>query len=403
MFVELAPRFAMSFVCSTDSFEPTVVSPTTGVDCAQQDCLKDLFQAGQPPDVHMVVSPLILCDDDFFEDGSNPRKKRSVNTSDVTFRVGDRFASFVELEKAVAAYSSRHSVQLWKRDARTIDAARKRVGNIASKMSEHLKYQCIKYCCIHGGKKFTSTATGRSSSTFKHDCGFHIYVVATKDGANLEVRSVCLWHTNHAVSSEPLSEHTPQRRKVGPGFKHIPAAHNIPSTEVPLSDEIKKPDPLLIDNENINLYLSSNQKHHYKPELHDGASDGLAGSETLFNDNVKARAPAPVRLAAVLSDNAKSEPILSSHQKDHRKNKPLPIDNGEDELILSSHEMHEKAAAVAGKIARILSGASMPKFQRRLEVLEALLRDWSCDDEVAAGNREDNQCIASPCFKPAEV
>lgn len=214
---------------------------------------------------------------------------------------------------------------------------------------------------------------------------------------------MCLWHTNHAVSSEPLSEHTPQRRKVGPGFKHIPAAHNIPSTEVPLSDEIKKPDPLLIDNENVNLYLSSNQKHHYKPELHDGASDGLAGSETLFNDNVKARAPAPVRLAAVLSDNAKSEPILSSHQKDHRKNKPLPIDNGEDELILSSHEMHEKAAAVAGKIARILSGASMPKFQRRLEVLEALLRDWSCDDEVAAGNREDNQCIASPCFKPAEV
>ncbi|KAL3224138.1 hypothetical protein MRX96_026719 [Rhipicephalus microplus] len=381
MFVELAPRFAMSFVCSTDSFEPTVVSPTTGVDCAQQDCLKDLFQAGQPPDVHMVVSPLILCDDDFFEDGSNPRKKRSVNTSDVTFRVGDRFASFVELEKAVAAYSSRHSVQLWKRDARTIDAARKRVGNIASKMGEHLKYQCIKYCCIHGGKKFTSTATGRSSSTFKHDCGFHIYVVATKDGANLEVRSGRL----ALVSSTYQQPTTFQARKCLCQMK------------------LKSQTPLLIDNENVNLYLSSNQKHHYKPELHDGASDGLAGSETLFNDNVKARAPAPVRLAAVLSDNAKSEPILSSHQKDHRKNKPLPIDNGEDELILSSHEMHEKAAAVAGKIARILSGASMPKFQRRLEVLEALLRDWSCDDEVAAGNREDNQCIASPCFKPAEV
>ncbi|KAL1429649.1 hypothetical protein MTO96_015917 [Rhipicephalus appendiculatus] len=53
---------------------------------------------------------------------------------DITFHVGDRFGSFSELEKAIAAYSSTNFVQLWKRDARTINAAKKRVGNIASKM-----------------------------------------------------------------------------------------------------------------------------------------------------------------------------------------------------------------------------------------------------------------------------
>ncbi|KAL1442480.1 hypothetical protein MTO96_030786 [Rhipicephalus appendiculatus] len=54
----------------------------------------------------------------------------------------------------------------------------------------------------------------------------------------------------------------------------------------------------------------------------------------------------------------------------------------------------------------------MPKFRRRLGVLKALLRDWSCDEDVstvvkeevtAGGGEKDNQCIASPCLKPAEV
>ncbi|XP_049268949.1 uncharacterized protein LOC125757408 [Rhipicephalus sanguineus] len=261
------------------------------------------------------------------------------------------------------------------------------------------------------GKKFTSTATGRSSSTFKHDCGFYIYVVATKDGANLEVRSVCLQHTNHTVS-KPLSKHTPQRRKVGPGFKHRPLAHNIPSTKVPLSKKNKKPEPLPIDREKSELLLSSHQKHHRKPEHYDGASDGLTRSETLPNDNVKAQAPASVRLAPVPSDSAKGEPIPSSHQKYHQEIEPLLIDNVEDEPILSSRQKHEKAAAVAGKIARMISEVSMPKFRRRLQVLEALLRDWSSDEDVSivvkeqvasGGGEKDNQCITSPCFKPANV
>lgn len=84
--------------------------------------------------------------------------------SDVTFRVGDRFTSFTELEAKIEAYSQAHFVQLWRRDARTIEAAKKRVGKIANNMSEALKYQSVKYCCIHGGKKFTTQASARASS-----------------------------------------------------------------------------------------------------------------------------------------------------------------------------------------------------------------------------------------------
>lgn len=71
---------------------------------------------------------------------------------------------FAELEEKITAYSSTHFVQLWKKDARTIEAAKKRVGKIASKMSDALKYHSVKYCCVHGGKKFTTKASTRTSS-----------------------------------------------------------------------------------------------------------------------------------------------------------------------------------------------------------------------------------------------
>lgn len=85
-------------------------------------------------------------------------------SSELTFRLGDQFSSFAELEEKITAYSSTHFVQLWKKDARTIEAAKKRVGKIASKMSDALKYHSVKYCCVHGGKKFTTKASTRTSS-----------------------------------------------------------------------------------------------------------------------------------------------------------------------------------------------------------------------------------------------
>ncbi|KAH6946946.1 hypothetical protein HPB50_016235 [Hyalomma asiaticum] len=131
-----------------------------------------------------------------------------------TFSIGDEFASFAALEETIALYSSTNFVKLWKRDARTIEGAKKRVSKIAACMSTALKYQSIRYCCMQGGKKFTSKATERHGSTFKKDCPFNIYVAASKDGTHLQVRSVLLEH-NHDVS-EALYRHLPQQRKLPP-------------------------------------------------------------------------------------------------------------------------------------------------------------------------------------------
>ena len=48
-------------------------------------------------------------------------------------------------------------MKFWKREARTIEAARKRVSR---DLNPDLKYYEIKYCCIHGGQKFKSQGKG---------------------------------------------------------------------------------------------------------------------------------------------------------------------------------------------------------------------------------------------------
>lgn len=63
----------------------------------------------------------------------SPASTGLTDTTELTFHLGDQFSSFAELEKKVTAYSSAHFVQLRKRGARLIEAAKKRVGKITSK------------------------------------------------------------------------------------------------------------------------------------------------------------------------------------------------------------------------------------------------------------------------------
>ncbi|KAH9363138.1 hypothetical protein HPB48_011894 [Haemaphysalis longicornis] len=94
-----------------------------------------------------------------------PLSANAAATRDVNFSVGDKFSSFAELEEKIDRYCSANYVKVWKRDARTIQAAKKRVGKIAAGMSDALKYQTVKFCCIQGGKKFTTQVHDSSSHT----------------------------------------------------------------------------------------------------------------------------------------------------------------------------------------------------------------------------------------------
>ncbi|XP_040079462.1 zinc finger SWIM domain-containing protein 1-like [Ixodes scapularis] len=144
-----------------------------------------------------------------------PTSDQPQGANDAVIAVGERFATFEALDERMTKFSDANCVQLWKRDARTIGAAKKRAGKIASRMPEELKYYQLRYCCIHGGAKFVTSSKGaRKSSTFKKDCGFNVYIAANKEGSHLEVRSLTLEH-NHTVVPE-FFKHLPQQRRLPP-------------------------------------------------------------------------------------------------------------------------------------------------------------------------------------------
>ena len=81
---------------------------------------------------------------------------------DVSFAVGDTFESFDALVTKIKAYQQAKFVQFWRRDARTIEAAKKRLDRY---LNPSLKYYELKFCCIHGGQAFKPKGKGMRNTS----------------------------------------------------------------------------------------------------------------------------------------------------------------------------------------------------------------------------------------------
>ncbi|XP_065886150.1 zinc finger SWIM domain-containing protein 3-like isoform X3 [Dysidea avara] len=126
------------------------------------------------------------------------------------FTVGDLFFNYEDVSKRLEAYERATFTKFWKRDARTVAAASKR---LARTISPSLKYYEVKFCCIHGGQSFRPQGKGqRNTWTFKQDCPVNISLRANAAGDALEVKSLCLEHS-HDLSQE-LFNHLPQQRRL---------------------------------------------------------------------------------------------------------------------------------------------------------------------------------------------
>ena len=76
---------------------------------------------------------------------------------DLSFSIGEKFKTYEDLKVKIANFEKTSFIQLWKRDARTVEAAGKRIDRF---MKPELLYYQLKFCCIHGGKKFKSEGKG---------------------------------------------------------------------------------------------------------------------------------------------------------------------------------------------------------------------------------------------------
>ncbi|XP_015603769.1 uncharacterized protein LOC107271826 isoform X2 [Cephus cinctus] len=134
----------------------------------------------------------------------------AVEEDDVSFRLGEMFDSYEELEHKLERFSRRSLVHYWRRDSRTVNGAHMKT---ARPISERLKYYSVKYACIYGGQKFLPRGAGRrQSQSIRTNCPAHIMLRASKDGTKLEVTSVNNEH-NHEISEE-LFKNLPQERKL---------------------------------------------------------------------------------------------------------------------------------------------------------------------------------------------
>ncbi|XP_019860459.1 PREDICTED: uncharacterized protein LOC109588787 [Amphimedon queenslandica] len=85
-----------------------------------------------------------------------------------SFVLGERFESYDELEAKLKQYEKATYTQWWKRDCRTVDAAKRRVNR---QLSDKIRYYEVVFKCINGGRKFKSKGEGiRSTMTFRQNC-----------------------------------------------------------------------------------------------------------------------------------------------------------------------------------------------------------------------------------------
>ncbi|XP_033225059.1 uncharacterized protein LOC117178001 [Belonocnema kinseyi] len=122
-------------------------------------------------------------------------------------KAGDRFKSYDELQSAIHAYELQNFVLLWKRDSRTIANARTR-----KKIKPCLKYEELKYTCIHGGKNFHSKGMGsREIRSYKQKCPMMMRFRVSRNGKSLEVKQIIETH-NHEVNETWFKNYYPKRK-----------------------------------------------------------------------------------------------------------------------------------------------------------------------------------------------
>ena len=83
----------------------------------------------------------------------------TTEVSGPSFAVGEAFGSYSELQDRISKYEQCKFVKFWKRDSRTMKAAR-----VRKYLSEDLVYYEVTFCCIHGGRPFKASGQGMRST-----------------------------------------------------------------------------------------------------------------------------------------------------------------------------------------------------------------------------------------------
>ena len=127
-------------------------------------------------------------------------------------QAGKQFDTFEELDFAIKAYQRKNCVNLYKKEARTIEIARRRAPN--KNFKEDLKYGEIAYACVKNGKHKQRLTTGEranNATTIRGDCNFIIKCRVTADGQSLCITHMINEHT-HPLSETEFNNYPTEKR-----------------------------------------------------------------------------------------------------------------------------------------------------------------------------------------------
>ena len=116
------------------------------------------------------------------------------------FYIGQRFESINELHEVKKSFEDTCFVELWKKDVRTLSAAKKRAPKCVANINPSLQYYSILLACKFSGKPRKKTDRKKEKS-FRQNCPFEIYLAASEDGNALEVLRINLEHY-HELSKD---------------------------------------------------------------------------------------------------------------------------------------------------------------------------------------------------------
>ena len=90
---------------------------------------------------------------------STSLQKVALTVSMSTISVGDTFSSYKELCAKLESFQRDNYVQLCRRHTLTIERARQHAPK--RHFNDELVYSELKYCCVHGGRKYKSFSKGQ--------------------------------------------------------------------------------------------------------------------------------------------------------------------------------------------------------------------------------------------------
>ncbi|XP_033102673.1 uncharacterized protein LOC117105594 [Anneissia japonica] len=252
-------------------------------------------------------------------------------------KVGDKFASFADVEKEIQQLEKHQWITYYRRDSRTIFGAKKRGLKRDIEVNDRLKFYEAKYACLKGGRMYKSTARRRPNQrSFREQCGSFVQFRVSKDGQHLVVVDMSVHH-NHPLDKGMFQSLPKQRRLNEEEWQSMKSILATKPTKRSLQLHIRK-------------------------------STGKM-----------------VTLRDLTNHSGKLKKVKSN---DSTVAAPIPPSFVEESLMEPS-DMYKQAFCEAQKLATMASEVSVAKFKQRLAVLSDLVNLWEMDVEAAVTGISD--------------